>query len=113
MLHTILLILHVISVVLIIGLWVANFKPPKVLPGQFHAALLAFITGLTMYILATSNGAQISHMGYGIKMLIALAIVICAFIGQKKYKQGLPVPTGLAHAVGGLAVINVIIALTI
>lgn len=113
MLHYILLALHVISIVLVIALWGMNFKPPKVLPGQLHAALLAFVTGLSMYVMAISNGSQLSHMGYGIKMMIALGIVICAFVGQKKYKQGLPVPTGLAHAVGGLAVINVLIALTI
>ena len=33
-----------------------------------------------------------------------------AFIGRRKYKKGEPVSKGLAHGVGGLALLNVAIA---
>ena len=37
-------------------------------------------------------------------------MAVLAFIGSRKYKKGEPVSKGLAHGVGGLALLNVAIA---
>ncbi|WP_276607412.1 hypothetical protein [Kocuria sediminis] len=41
---------------------------------------------------------------------MALAVAVAAFVGQRRTGRGEPVSTGLAHAVGGLALINVAVA---
>ena len=90
-------------------LWIAHFRTPKVLPGQFHASLLMLVTGLLLVGIAEVTGSP-NHIKIAVKILIALGIAIAAFIGQRKYKAGEPISTGLAHAVGGLAVVNVAVA---
>ena len=57
---------------------------------------------------ACSGG--VNHIKIAVKILLALGVAIAAFIGQRKHKAGEPISTGLAHAVGGLAVINVAVA---
>lgn len=105
----ILVFLHIIGASLIIGLWVAHFRTPKVLPGQFHASLLMLVTGLILVGIAEMSGG-VNHIKIAVKILLALGVAIAAFIGQRKHKAGEPISTGLEHAVGGLAVINVAVA---
>ena len=49
-------------------------------------------------------------MKIGIKLVILIAILVAAIIGRRKVKRGEEVSTGIAHAVGGLTLINVAIA---
>lgn len=114
---SILLFLHIIGAALVFGLWVANFKKGIVLPGQFHAALLQVVTGFALYFMQMADNMQLNHMMIGIKMVIALVIAVAAFMGQKKYKAARALGTpeagknvALAHTVGGLALINIAIA---
>lgn len=110
-LFSILLFLHILGAALVFGLWVARFRTPTVMPGQFHAALLQLVTGLLMVGLAEMNGGSPhSYLWIGIKLVLAVVITVLAFIGQRKAKRGEPVSTGLAHAVGGLALINIAVA---
>lgn len=115
---SILLFLHIIGASLVFGLWVANFKKGIVLPGQFHAALLQVVTGFALYFMQMAENMQLNHMMIGIKMVVALVIAAAAFMGQKKYKAARALGTpesgkniALAHTVGGLALINIAIAI--
>lgn len=114
---SILIFLHIIGAALVFGLWVANFKKGIVLPGQFHAALLQVVTGFALYFMQMAENMQLNHMMIGIKMVIALVITVAAFMGQKKYKAARALGTpeagkniALAHTVGGLALVNIAIA---
>ena len=89
LLNNILVFLHIIGAAIIIGLWIAHFRTPKVLPGQFHASLLMLITGLLLVGIAEVTGSP-NHIKIAVKILIALGISIAAFIGQRKYKAGEP-----------------------
>lgn len=117
---TVLIALHIIGASMVFGMWVANLKKGIVLPGQFHAALLQLITGFALYFIRMSQDMQLNHMLIGIKMLLALIIAVAAFMGQKKYKAARAVGRpedgkniGLAHTVGGLALVNILIAVLI
>lgn len=50
----------------------------------------------------------VNHVKIGVKLVIGA--LVAAFIGRRKVAKGEPVPTGTAHAVGGLALINVALA---
>lgn len=107
---SLLLFLHIVGAALVLGLWVANFRPPKVLPLQFWAALLSVVTGLLMVGLLEMDGAALNHVKVGVKLVIGLVVAVAAFLGQRRYRRDGAVPTGLAHAVGGLALINIAVA---
>jgi hypothetical protein len=110
-LRNILLFLHVLGAAAIVGIWFATFRKPTVLPGQFHAALLQLVTGLALVgIIEAGDLANVNNVKIAVKLLIAIAVAVAAFIGYRKHKRGQTVSTGLAHAVGGLALINIAVA---
>ncbi|MEX3610152.1 hypothetical protein VVR12_03785 [Rothia sp. LK2588] len=127
----ILVFLHILGAVMVVGIWIANFKKGITVPGQFHAALLQLITGFALYFMMMSHLPEESatrfHMFIGIKMLLALIIAVAAYLGQKKYKRahvfdrrdGVEARghddhagrnVALAHTVGGLGLVNIAIA---
>lgn len=108
---TILGFLHILGAAAIFGGWLANFKTPTVNVWQWYGALLQLVTGLAMVgIYEAGTDAELNHIKIGVKIVIALGIAVAAFIGRKKVKAGQEVSTGIAHAVGGLALINIAVA---
>lgn len=106
----ILLILHFIGLAGIIGSWLAVIKEPRVVAGMLHGAILQVVTGVALVGLREMDGADVNHMKIGIKLLIALIILAVAIVGLKKEKQTPGSTATLAHAAGGLGILNVIIA---
>ncbi|MEE2059529.1 hypothetical protein [Rhodococcus artemisiae] len=106
----ILLILHFIGLAGIIGSWLAVIKEPRVVAGMLHGAILQVVTGLALVGLREMDGADVNHMKIGIKLVIALIILAVAIFGLKKEKQTPGSTAALAHAAGGLGILNVIIA---
>ncbi|ORC18868.1 MULTISPECIES: hypothetical protein [Rothia] len=114
---SILLFLHIVGAAMVFGIWLGTFKKGIVLPGQFHAALLQVVTGFGLYFIQMAENMTLNHMMIGIKIVLALVITGAAFMGQKKYKAARALGTpesgrnvALAHTVGGLALINIAIA---
>ncbi|GAA5230336.1 hypothetical protein [Arthrobacter cryoconiti] len=106
----ILIFLHVLGAAAIVGGWFATFKKPTVLPIQLWGAIAQLATGLALIGIFGSQHEDVNYIKFGIKLLIAVAVLIPAIIGYRKAKTGKPVPTGLAHAVGGMALINIAVA---
>lgn len=119
------LILHFIGLAAIIGsyLTVAMRGVPQVLPGMMHGAFLQLISGLALVGLNEANDADLNHMKVGVKLVIAIVIAVLAVIGVRKAKEENAGTSGgagalttasstatLAHAIGILAIVNVIIA---
>lgn len=106
----ILVFLHIVGAAMIVGIWIGQMKKPTVHPRQFDGAVLQLITGIAMMGLIPALDMQANYAKLGIKLVIALIVAALAFIGSRKYKKGEPVSKGLAHSVGGLALLNVAIA---
>ncbi|MFD6895958.1 hypothetical protein ACFWB0_15590 [Rhodococcus sp. NPDC060086] len=104
------LILHFIGLAGIIGSWLAVIKDPRVVMGMLHGAILQVVTGVALVGLNEANDADVNHMKIGIKLVIALIILAVAIVGLKKEKQNPGTTAALAHTAGGLAIVNVIIA---
>jgi len=81
-------------------------RPPR----QFDGAALQIITGVIMMGLIPALDMDADDVKLTIKRVIALVVGVLAFIGRRKYKAGEPISAGLAHSVGGLALLNVAIA---
>jgi hypothetical protein len=109
-LYNILVFLHIVGAAMIVGIWIGNMKKPTVHPRQFDGAALQVITGVIMMGLIPAMDLDANYIKLGIKLVIALVVLVLAFIGRRKYKAGQPISAGLAHSVGGLALLNVAIA---
>ena len=77
---------------------------------QHYGAWIQLVTGLLLVGLLEMGDGTVNHMKIGIKLLIVIGIVVAAVIGRRKIARGEEVSKGLAHAVGGLALINMAIA---
>ncbi|MEE2522729.1 hypothetical protein V1639_11230 [Pseudarthrobacter sp. J75] len=110
-LYSILVFLHIVGAAMIVGYWIATIKEPTVHPRQRDGAFLQLLTGIAMMgIIPMMPDADPNYFKLGIKFAIAAAVAVLAVIGTRKIKKGEPVSTGLAHGVGGLALINIAIA---
>jgi hypothetical protein len=108
--YNIMVFLHIVGAAMIVGIWIGNMKKPTVHPRQFDGAALQIITGIVMMGLIPALDMNANYFKLGIKFAIALAVGVLAFMGRRKYKKGEDISAGLAHGVGGLALLNVAIA---
>ncbi|WP_336713586.1 hypothetical protein [Arthrobacter sp. USHLN218] len=110
-LRYLLLFIHVLGAAAIVGVWFANFRRPGVSPWQFHGAWVQLLTGLLLVgVIEMGDLAEVNNIKIAVKLVIALVVFVAALIGYRKQKKGEPVSTGLAHAVGGLALVNIAVA---
>lgn len=109
------LILHFIGLAGIIGGWLATIKSPHMVKGILHGAILQVVTGIILVGLREmQDGADpMNHMKIGIKLLIAIVILVVAIIGVRKEAQTQGSTATLAHIAGGLAIVNVAIAVLV
>ncbi|MDI3194685.1 hypothetical protein QK290_09600 [Pseudarthrobacter sp. AL07] len=106
-----LVFLHIVGAAMIVGYWIATIKEPTVHPRQRDGAFLQLLTGVAMMgMLPMMPDSDPNYFKLGIKFAIGVAVAVLAVIGSRKVKKGEPVSTGLAHGVGGLALINIAIA---
>ncbi|MBT2596503.1 hypothetical protein [Arthrobacter sp. ISL-72] len=108
--YNVMVFLHIVGAAMIVGIWIGNMKKPTVHPRQFDGAALQLITGIVMMGLIPALDMDANYAKLGIKFAIALVVAVLAFIGRRKYKKDEPISKGLAHSVGGLALLNVAIA---
>jgi hypothetical protein len=108
--YNIVVFLHIVGAAMIVGIWIGQMKNPTVHPRQFDGAMLQLLSGIALMGLIPALDIDANYVKLGIKFAIALAVGVLAFIGRRKYKNNEPVSKGLAHGVGGLALLNVAIA---
>lgn len=112
-LYALSLFFHFVGTAALLGGWLAHFKTPTVSFWQHLGAWIQFVSGLLLVGLAEMSddvGGEINHLKIGVKLLVLVAILVTAMIGRRKVKRGEEVPTGIAHSVGGLTLINVALA---
>lgn len=109
-LTSVLVALHVLGAAAIFGIWLATFKKPTVTMFQLVGAIVQVVTGLALVGIAEAGDSDVNHVKIAVKTVIALVILVTAIIGHNKARKQQPVPTGLAHSVGGLAFINILVA---
>lgn len=108
--YELLVVLHLLGMAAVVGSWFAVLRAPKVLPGMVHGALLQVITGLAMVGLresgAVSDEEPLNRIKITVKLVIALVVLALAWVNRKREDA----PAGVVHTIGGLAVVNVLVA---
>ncbi|EYR62102.1 membrane protein [Actinotalea ferrariae CF5-4] len=103
-----LVVLHFIGLASIIGAFLVQTRAStkRIEPAMWHGALTQLVTGLLLVGLAEMGDADVDNIKIGVKLLVLVAILVLVARGRKKAS----VPTGVWGAVGGLTVLNVVIA---
>ncbi|RKW71689.1 hypothetical protein [Galactobacter caseinivorans] len=109
-LQTLLVALHILGAAAIFGGWLATFKTPTVTVWQFAGAIVQVVTGLALVGLAEAGPDPVNHIKIAVKTVFAVIVLVAAIIGYRKVRKDEPVSKGLAHAVGGMAFINILVA---
>lgn len=109
-LRLVLVFLHILGAAALVGGWLAAFKSPTVNKWQWIGALVQLATGLLLVGLAEMGDGDVNHIKIGVKLVLAVVIAVAAFMGRRRVAARQDVSKGLAHAVGGLALINIAVA---
>jgi hypothetical protein len=104
----VLVVLHLIGMAGVVGGWLASIRRPHFPVVMLHGALTALVTGLLLVGLSYPlyDGENIDNWKISVKLVVALVITVLLFVNRRRED----VPRGLFHLVGGLAVLNVAVA---
>lgn len=109
-LTSLLVLIHLVGAAVIVGTWIATFRRPTVTSWQFWASLVMLLSGVLLVGFAEMGGGSLNYVKITVKIVLSLAVFAAALIGWRKANRGEEVSTGLAHAVGGTALINMAVA---
>lgn len=110
-LYNVFTVLHFVGWALVLGGYFASMRTPGLYKGVFHGAATALVAGIAMVGVAEMGGlwddGGPSMAKIGIKLVIALIVAVLAFIAKRKGDELKP---ALKHSVGGLVLVNIVIA---
>lgn len=105
------LVLHFIGLASLLGGFLVQMKSPtkKVEAAMVHGALTQLVTGLVLVGVAEAGDGDVNHVKVGIKLLLALVITVLVWRGRKSSS----ISTGVWGAIGGLTLVNVVVAVVV
>ena len=103
-------VLHLVGMAILVGSWLTVVRAPHLVPGMWHGALTQLVTGIALVGMRESGIVDdedpLNHAKIGVKLLVALVVAALVFVNRKRDQ----VPGGVVHAIGGLALLNVFVA---
>ena len=106
-----LIVVHLLGMAAIVGGWLAVLTSPRVLPSMLWGARLQVLTGLLLWGILESGAIEDlddpNRVKLTIKLLVGIAV---AGLAESNVKKGDEVNPRIVHLIGGLAVVNVAIA---
>lgn len=111
-LRNVLLVLHFVGLAAILGGVLAQIRSMRtggavVTPGIMHGSWLQLVTGLGLVgVLEVGDLEDVDNGKIAVKLLVMIAVIVLAFIYRKKDA----VPSAILGAIGGLTLLNTIIA---
>nr|WP_202628090.1 hypothetical protein [Cellulomonas sp. APG4] len=105
------LVLHFVGLASLLGGFLVQMKSrtKRVEAAMFHGALTQLVTGLALVGIAEAGDADVNHMKVGLKLVVLVAITALVLVGRRKES----VSTGVWGAIGGLTLVNVVIAVVV
>lgn len=107
-LHSVLVVAHLVGMAAVVGGYLTCLRVPR-LPGALvWGARAQIVTGLLLVGLLESGALDEEPDRAKVAVKLAVAIVLTGVAEAMKRKD--PVPSWAFHAVGGLALVNVLVA---
>lgn len=101
------LVLHFIGLAALLGSWLVQMKPPRsITPGYIHGSLTMLVTGVALVGLLYANDFEPNNTKIGVKLAVLLVITGLVFANRRKDE----ISTGVWAAIGGLTILNVVLA---
>lgn len=104
------LVLHFIGLASLLGAFLVQMRPrtKRVDAAMLHGALTQLVTGVALVGLAYAlgDGDDVDNAKIGVKLLVLLVITVLVLRGRRRES----VPVGVWGAIGGLTILNVVIA---
>ncbi len=111
-----LVVLHLVGMAALLGGFLVQIKAlraktAEILPAMVHGAWTSFVTGLLLvgvreWELAMGGGEDLDHSKIAIKSVVVLIILVLVMLNRKKK----PVAGSVLGTVGGLTLLNVVLA---
>ncbi len=102
-----LLVLHFIGIGALLGAFLMQMKPPRrITAGFLHGALTMLVTGLGMVALMYPLDREPDNAKIGVKLAVLVTILVLVLVGRRKEEAS----TALWGAIGGLTILNIILA---
>ncbi len=107
-LYKALVVLHLVGMAILVGGWLVTVRTPRVLPAMWHGALTQLVTGFALVGLASSGmvDSDVDNIKIAVKLVVALVVASLVMVNRNKDD----VAPRVAHAIGGLALLNVVVA---
>lgn len=107
------LFFHILGTAVLVGGWIVTFRTPTVTGWQHIAAWVQLVTGVLLVGLLEMNddAGPVNHIKIAVKLLVLIGVIVAAVIGRRRIAKNESVPTGIAHAVGGLSLVNIALAI--
>jgi hypothetical protein len=102
---------HLLGMAAIVGSFFVVLREPRYVPAFLYGAVTQLVTGIALVGIRESDllkdAAPLNNTAVGVKLVIALVVAVLAW-GQRTNTQ--KAPAGMIHAIGGLAIVNVLVA---
>ncbi len=107
-LYGVIVVLHLIGMAGVVGGWMSTVRTPRVVPAMVQGSLVSLVTGLLLVGLAypVFDGDGIDNVKITVKLVVALTIAVLVWVNRRRDA----VPRGLLSLIGGLALLNVAVA---
>ncbi|GAB97357.1 hypothetical protein BJY21_002990 [Kineosphaera limosa] len=109
-LYTILVIAHWGGVAALIAGYTLSVGSGVINPVMVWGARIQLLVGLALVGVGEMTDHDFNHAKIGVKLVLALAVVVLAEISRARAKRGAGQPV-LTHAAAGAAVVNALVAL--
>ncbi|WP_068423781.1 hypothetical protein [Janibacter terrae] len=104
------LVLYVLHMIAMLAILVGPAVAGRGHLVQVWGARIQLLLGLGLTGIAEAGDAEVNHAKIGTKLVIMIAVLACAEIGNAKAKRGEAAASKLAWAAAGLALLNAAIA---
>ncbi|GFH36085.1 hypothetical protein [Streptomyces pacificus] len=103
--------LHIIGIAALLGGFLTQMKAmgegaARFTPAMLHGALTMLVTGMVLVGLNQADGQTVNNLKVGVKL--AVLVVVLALVYVKRDEEA--VDKGVFGAVGGLTLVNILIA---
>lgn len=110
-LKNVVLALHILGVVALLGgvlyqIGAARLGKARILPGMMHGAWTMLVTGILLVGLQYPLGNEVNNVKISVKLVVLIAIIVIALVNRKRET----VASWVLPAIGGLTVLNVVLA---
>lgn len=109
-LYNIVVLVHLLAMAAVVGGYVYALKAPRITESMVWGARIVFLSGVA--VVGIGEGAldkEYIMAKIAVKLVVALVVVGLAEVARAKQKRDEPA-VNLVHAAGGLAIVNVFIA---